>query len=106
MIIEEQCGRMFGFFHYSEIMDNDHEVSAGRTWSMHWSILLLRNYDDSVLDCQHCAVSGSGKAILFRCYVPFIDVLQWIRPPSIAIGQVVPTQVEGSTVRLPQNKSP
>lgn len=92
-------------FNYSEIRDNDHEISAGRTWSMHWSILLLRNHDDSVLDCQHCAVSGSGKAILFRCHVPFIDVVQWIRPPSIAIGQVAPMQEGGSTVRLPQNKS-
>jgi len=30
---------------------------------MHRSILLLCDHDDSVLGCEHCAVSGSGEAI-------------------------------------------
>lgn len=39
------------------------KVSIGRTWSMHWSILLLHNHDDTVLDCEHCVGASSGKSI-------------------------------------------
>jgi len=100
MTIEEQCGRMF-VFSFFEIRDNNClQGGRGRCIGRFCCCAIM-----TIVFLIVSVVLSLALVWLFGCHVFFIDVLQWIRPPSIAIGQVTPIQKGGSTVRLLQNKS-
>lgn len=71
----------------------------GKSRRMCWPILLLHTPHRCILDHQHCAdVGGCTWALICRSNFnkPSI-LLQYLRPPTIAIGDVaLPTN--GSTV--------
>jgi hypothetical protein len=63
----------------------------GRSSAMLWQNLLLFAYDNCVLDCEH-----SPRSRFSRCFCHLFSswflmmLVQFIRPPSIAIGAVQP----------------
>lgn len=66
---------------------------------MYWTILLLFDDDGCFLGGQYPVGAGIGTQLDYSSELPS-DIFQWVRPPTIVIGQVQPVPQGGSIVRI------